>query len=47
MINFSASKSAAHDITIPDLEEFMTTQEAAEKLGYSVLSIRNMVYQKT
>jgi excisionase family DNA binding protein len=24
----------------------MTTQEAAEKLGYSAASVRNMVYQK-
>ena len=34
------------DPTMPDLKEFMTTQEAAEKLGYTVASVRNMVYQK-
>ena len=31
---------------MPDLAEFYTTQEAAEKLGFSVVSVRNMIYQK-
>ena len=34
------------DQTMPDLSDFMTTQEAAEKLGYTAASVRNMVYQK-
>ena len=33
-------------LPMPDLSEFMTTHEAAEKLGFSVVSVRNMVYQK-
>ena len=33
-------------LPMPDLAEFMTTHEAAEKLGYSVASVRNMIYQK-
>jgi excisionase family DNA binding protein len=32
-------------IPMPDLEEFMTTKEAAEKLGFSVASIRDLVYK--
>lgn len=30
---------------MPDLAEFMTTEEAAKKLGFSVVSVRNMVYK--
>jgi excisionase family DNA binding protein len=30
---------------MPDLEEFMTTQEAAEKLGFTVASVRQLVYK--
>jgi len=33
--------------TMPDLNEFMTTQEAAEKLGFHVKSIQNMVKNNT
>lgn len=41
------TKTTPHDLeSMPDLDEFMTTQEAAEKLGFSVVSVRNMVYQK-
>ncbi len=32
--------------TMPDLNEFMTTQEAADKLGYHVKSIPKMVRDK-
>jgi excisionase family DNA binding protein len=46
MIDFTQSKTTPHNTTMPDLAEFMTTQEAAEKLGYSVASVRNMIYQK-
>jgi excisionase family DNA binding protein len=33
--------------TMPDLAEYMTTQEAALKLGFHVKSIQNMVKNKT
>lgn len=32
--------------TMPDLAEFMTTEEAAEKLGFTVVSVRNLIYKK-
>jgi excisionase family DNA binding protein len=31
---------------MPDLAEFMTTEQAAEKLGFTVVSVRNLVYKK-
>ena len=31
-------------IIMPDLQEFITTKEAAELLGFNVQTIRNMVY---
>lgn len=30
---------------MPDLAEFMTTQEAAKKLGFTVMSVRHLVYK--
>ena len=30
---------------MPDLKEFMTTDEAARKLGFTVASVRNLVYK--
>ena len=35
------------ELTIPDLNEFMTTQEVAEKLGFHVKRIPTMVKNKT
>jgi excisionase family DNA binding protein len=32
--------------TMPDLNEFMTTQEAAKKLGFTIASVRQMVFKK-
>ena len=32
--------------TMPDLAEFMTTQEAATKLGFTIASVRQMVFKK-
>ncbi len=32
--------------TMPDLAEFMTTEDAAEALGFTVESVRNLVYKK-
>ena len=31
---------------MPDLAEFMTTEEAAKKLGFTVASVRQMVFKK-
>jgi excisionase family DNA binding protein len=31
---------------MPDLEELMTIEEAAKKLGFTVASVRNLVYKK-
>lgn len=31
---------------MPDLSEFMTTEEAAQVLGFQVQSVRNMIYKK-
>jgi excisionase family DNA binding protein len=36
-----------HKKTMPDLSEFMTTQEAAEKLGFHVKRVPTMVRNKT
>lgn len=33
-------------ITMPDLKDFMTTKEAADKLGFTVVSVRNLIYKK-
>lgn len=33
-------------IIMPDLNEFMTTQEAAKVLGFTVASVRQMVFKK-
>lgn len=32
--------------TMPDINEFMTTEEAAKFLGFTVVSVRNLVYKK-
>ena len=45
MTIFTHPRGTPHEETMPDLAEFMTTEEAAEKLGYSPASVRNMVYQ--
>ncbi len=42
---FACSTSLAPSL-MPDLNEFMTTQEAAEVLGFTVASVRQMVYKK-
>ncbi|MBI5951793.1 MAG: helix-turn-helix domain-containing protein [Chloroflexi bacterium] len=35
-----------HRKTMPDLAEFMTTEEAAKELGFTVMSVRHLVYKK-
>jgi len=47
MIDLTQSKTLPHETTMPDLEEFMTTKEAAEKLGFNVRSIPYMIKNKT
>lgn len=32
--------------TMPDLAEFFTTEEAARELGFTVVSVRNLIYKK-
>ena len=39
MIDYSPTKRAKHIQPMPDLAEFYTTQETAEKLGFNVRSI--------
>lgn len=37
------AQAAARKRTMPDIADFMTTQEAASYLGYSVKSVQNMI----
>jgi excisionase family DNA binding protein len=39
VLNFSA------DITMPDLDEFMTTDQAATALDFTVESVRQLIYK--
>jgi excisionase family DNA binding protein len=41
----ATSKLSPHP-NMPDLSEFMTSEEAAQVLGFTVQSVRNMVYKK-
>jgi excisionase family DNA binding protein len=43
MIDLARSKTLSQDTSMPDLEEFMTTKEAAEKLGFNVRTIPGMM----
>ena len=47
MIDLTQSKTPPQDTAMPDLEEFYTTQEAAEKLGFHVKTIPMMLRNKT
>jgi excisionase family DNA binding protein len=47
MMHLTQTKTLAQNTTMPDLEQFMTTKEAAEKLGFHVASVQNMVKKKT
>jgi excisionase family DNA binding protein len=48
MINLRKSRlHSPTQNTMPDLAEFMTTQEAAEKLGFNARSIPYMIKTKT
>lgn len=39
------TRSFELSLKMPDLNEFMTTEEAAKELGFTVKSIRNMIYR--
>jgi excisionase family DNA binding protein len=45
-MNFLPTRTKVKD-TMPDLAEYMTTQEAAEKLGFHVKTIPMMLRNKT
>ena len=47
MINLRKPFLSPSPTTMPDLSEFMTTQEAANKLGFHVKRIPTMVRNKT
>ena len=48
MINLRKNGSLSPtDSNMPDLAEFMTTEEAAERLGFHVKSVQNMVKNRT
>ena len=47
MMHLTQTKTLTQNTTMPDLEQFMTTKEAAEKLGFHVASVQNMVKKKT
>lgn len=42
----SQNKRVRKQFTMPDLDEFLTTKEAAQILGFTVASIRQLVYKK-
>ncbi|MBK9207883.1 MAG: hypothetical protein IPL71_06120 [Anaerolineales bacterium] len=48
MINLRKSRFLSPIIQniMPDLAEFMTTQEAARKMGFTAMSVRHLVYKK-
>ena len=43
MIDLAPSTTKPHEKAMPDLAEFMTTKEAADKLGFHVKSIPKML----
>ena len=45
MIDFIPSQTLSQNSIMPDLEEFLTTEEAAKQLGFTVASVRNLVYK--
>ena len=47
MMDLTQTRKPISDFIMPDLNEFMTTQEAAEKLGFHVKSVQNMVKNQT
>ena len=43
MSNYTPTKTRS---AMPDFNDFFTTEEAAKKLGFTVVSVRNLVYKK-
>ena len=41
----STPQSFEFSLKMPDLKEFITTKEAADKLGFTVASVRQLVYK--
>ncbi len=46
MMDLTISKTVEHEKTMPDLAEFMTTKDAAKKLGFHVKTIPGMMKDK-
>ena len=46
MIDHSPTNLARQNKTMPDLNEFMTTEQAADKLDLHIVTIRNMIRTK-
>ncbi len=45
MIDLATTITKPHGKIMPDLNEFMTTDQAAKALGFTVESVRNLVYK--
>ena len=46
MMKLTQTNTLTQNTTMPDLESFYTTDQAAEKLGFTVESVRQMVFKK-
>ena len=46
MMDLALSTSKPHEKAMPDLAEFMTTDQAAKALDFTVESVRQMVFKK-
>ena len=47
MMDFTQTRQPISDFTMPDLSEFMTTQEAATRLGFHIKTNPMMLRNKT
>jgi excisionase family DNA binding protein len=46
MIDFTVNEGIPQETKMPDLEEFMTTQEASEKLDLTIRAVNRLVVNK-
>jgi excisionase family DNA binding protein len=46
MMDLAPATTQTLEKAMPDLAEFMTTDQAAKALGFTVESVRNLVYKK-
>ena len=46
MIDFTFTEDKSQETPMPDLAEFMTTDQAAKALDFTVESVRQLVYKK-